>query len=95
MYALIHGYPDGDGYLVERVLGIYDSEESVPDKYKEILLKNIKTSKDAYNLETPIYCGTYLTESNKIIFEYGKMDCIDYYRLQFFEINQPLKLIEP
>lgn len=95
MYALIFGYLDGDSYLTEVVLGIYDSEEAVPEKYKRVQKQNFKTRIDTFAKNVGvIYCGKQLDLSDPIIFDdSNSMTARPYYRLQSFEVNQPLKTL--
>lgn len=94
MIALILGTPDGDGYLIERILGIYDSEESIPDEFKRQLRENIHSFEEIEDLTVPIYCGSNLTIKDPIIFyEEETSDAAMYYRIQPIELNQLVTFI--
>ena len=68
MIALIFGWEEGDSNLVESVLGIYDSEESIPGKYR---ISNEDVDylgfKDNSDYDAPCYIRLQEIEINKEI----------------------------
>lgn len=94
MIALILGTPESDGYLIERIIGIYDSEESIPNHFKQQLRENIHSFDDIEDLAIPVYCGSNLTTKDPIIFmDEDTADAVTYYRIQQIEINSPINFI--
>ena len=81
MIALIFGWGEGDSNLVESTIGIYDSEESVPEKYK-ISEKNIH------------YLGFRNELSEDEIRKYRRYSGPCYIRLQEIKINEKIHLLD-
>lgn len=81
MIALIFGWGEGDSNLVESTIGIYDSEESVPEKYK-ISEKNIH------------YLGFRNELSDDEIWKYSSYNGPCYIRLQEIKINEKIHLLD-
>lgn len=81
MIALIFGWGEGDSNLVESVIGIYDSEEFIPEKYK--------TSDEDIH-----YLGFQNELSDDEMEEYSSYNGPCYIRLQEIKINEKIHLLD-
>lgn len=89
MYALIFGWAEGDSNLVETVVGIYDSEESIPEKYKKCPITDDLTYEELRKRRESVYYGlNKVPEEDMTRFSFEWFSGPTYYRVQPITLNE-------
>jgi hypothetical protein len=91
MVALIFGWGEGDSNLVETVVGIYDSEESIPEQYKKRPITEDLTPEELHKNKGAVYYGLNKVPENDIDkFNFGCYCGSTYSRVQPIILNEPI-----
>lgn len=91
MVALIFGWGEGDSNLVETVVGIYDSEESIPEQYKKRPITEDLTYEKLRKERGAVYYGlNKVSEEDMEKFSFGWCNGPTYYRVQPITLNEPI-----
>ncbi len=89
MVALIFGWGEGDSNLVETVVGIYDSEELIPEKYKKYpITEDLTYGELRKNRESVYYGLNKVPEDDMVKFSFGWCNGPTYYRVQSITLNE-------
>jgi len=89
MVALIFGWGEGDSNLVETVVGIYDSEESIPEQYKQWPITEDLTYVELRKNREVVYYGLNEVSEDEINkFGFGFCNGPTYYRVQPITLNE-------
>jgi hypothetical protein len=95
MVALIFGWGEGDSNLVETVVGIYDSEESIPEQYKKRPITKDLTPEELYKKRGAVYYGLNEISKDDIDkFGFGSYTGPTYYRVQPIILNEPIVYLD-
>ncbi len=91
MVALIFGWGEGDSNLVETIVGIYDSEESIPEQYKKCPITENLTYAELRKNKGAVYYGlNEVPEDDINKFDFGWCAGPTYYRVQPIILNEPI-----
>lgn len=91
MVALIFGWGEGDSNLVETVVGIYDSEEAIPEQYKIRPITENLTYEELRKNRGAVYYGlNKVSEEDMEKFRFGCYSGNSYYRVQSITLNEPI-----
>lgn len=91
MVALIFGWGEGDSNLVETIVGIYDSEESIPKQYKEFPITEDLTYEKLRKERGAVYYGlNKVPEEDMEKFSFEWYSGPTYYRVQPIILNEPI-----
>lgn len=89
MVALIFGWGEGDSNLVETVIGVYDSEESIPEQYKQWPITEDLTYEELRKNRGAVYYGlNEVPEDDINKFDFGWCAGPTYYRVQPITLNE-------
>ena len=89
MVALIFGWGEGNSNLVETVVGIYDSEESIPEQYKNRPITEDLTYTELRKNRGAVHYGlNEVSEEDINKFDFGCYAGPTYYRVQPITLNE-------
>jgi len=95
MIALYYCFGDGDGYPVKELVGIFDSEEKIPDSFKEWSEEEIATHYRNYRRTRERTLEFFLRQKLYLLDELetalNKFNEIDDWGIQFFMV-EPIEI---